>query len=281
MAWYTRLFKAIEEFAEHARKKLIWYIWTLVVGGSISVSIPYYFSHLEEQANLDKSIQQYNTHLEDNGRLCSLHGEVKAQNLATIRLYKQFLSMVTDIYDSGWSDRYKHQIEEINKQAVDDKKTVELLIAKVKGTQLRVNVFDEDLRTYEYELATSVNMLEVIEGFCSAYLMGNDEGVIQKYEQVASKATALRSEFVHSTARLESMKLRQETTLQSTLIERKRLVSQSKIQFYKKYALWPAFALTVLYILTILNGIRTSWEGAGSLAPRQRRVAKRPKKRRK
>jgi AAA15 family ATPase/GTPase len=278
MAWYLRLFKAIESFAESAYRKPIWYFWTIVVGGCISVLVPYHLSYLEEQAKLEKSILEQKTLIEDGGRICSLHEEVKAKSLASSELFQKLQSITKDTVDLQSMEKREQQIQEIYRLATEDKEQTVLLLAKVKGTHLRVNVFDEEIQTYQVLLATDISTMEVIESFCSAYLSRNVEYIEQQIPQVSGQFTSLRGELKNATARLESLGFRQQSTVKSILIENKKLVSQVKAQKYKEYALLPAISLPIMYLLTIFAGVINAWRKARPQGLRQKRFISRPKK---
>lgn len=281
MAWFIRIFKAIESFGVSAYKNPMWYFWTICAGGLVSVLVPYHLSYLDEQAKLEQSILEQETLVVESGRICGLHEEVKAKSLASTQLFQKLQSITKGITDTQQMEMHEQEIQQLCSLTTDDKERLEFLLAKVKGTQLRVNLFDEDIQTYQALLATDISMMEVMESFCHTYLSRNVEYITQQVTQIATQFRKLRGDLINVTTRLDSQGFRQQSNVKSILIERNKLVLQGRAQTFKKFALLPAIAVTIIYLLTLFIGVSKAWKKSRPQVLRNKRLASRLKKGRK
>ena len=143
MAWLKRLFEAIQSFAARAYKAPIWLIMTFIVISCVSFLVSYQSSGSDEQARLENSNTEWEVWAEDTDRMAELSDQVLVESDASLKTSKQFLPIMLDIIWSGqWANR-RQQIEEPYSFAVETRKRVEILIARLEGTHFREPVYNE------------------------------------------------------------------------------------------------------------------------------------------
>lgn len=281
MAWHKKLIKAIETFIEHAYRKKSWYVWTAFIGACFMFWINYQLSNPDEQAQLKKAVSESEVKVKDDEILCSLSEQITNEGEATTRVLNQFLSIVQDIRDSGRIDNRQQQIEENYNLAIETKKQTELLLARVKGTYLRVPVYNEQVRMYETILAGELKLLTMIEDFSAAYLAGDAKRFAQEVQQIVSQYSTLLKELETGLAQQKSLNLQRASTLKSVSIENERAMERAWIHRIRGYLQFPILGLFILYFITIGMGVKNSWKKSHEAAMRQKLAVDKPSNRRK
>jgi hypothetical protein len=281
VAWLTRLFKAIEFFVDHAYKKPIWIVSTLICSSCLTFIASYQLSRPEEQARFENAANELRVDVEDTERLINLYKEILAENEPSTKAIGQFSSIIHDINTSGrWTDR-KQQIEENYHLAVETRKRVEIIIAKLQGTNFRVPYLNEDVRALKGFLTTLTSALKLIEELYVPYLIGDVEKFAQHMLQSEIRIEGIDKEQKTGLAQMESQSWQKQSAVRLKKLELDKTFEQAERHRNIGLLQIPAVIFSVGYIIFIYRGVRKFLKKSGRGVLGQKRVIPMHKKRRK
>jgi hypothetical protein len=249
--WLTDYFKALNSYVKKAYKEPAWIVVTLftfvpcftflVTPQSLSSS---------EQASLEKTIYEWQVQQEDSAKMDSLNDEIIRERALSVKPFNQYLSLITDISSSKRLRNREQEYEELYNSAVAARNRVELVLAKVKGINFRVDIFNEVARMTEELLAGEISMLKMIEDHSTAYLAGNDLILHQGLQQDKNRLLTMINEQETAIARWQSMKPRLDSTVKLKSIEYENAIAQVERNRFKGQLKYPALAFSLGYIIT-------------------------------
>lgn len=277
----ARLFKAIETFAEHAYKKPIWYFATLACGSCLAFIFSYQSSRPEEQARFENAINERRVQIEDSKRMMNLGKEIVAEQEPVNKAFGQFQSIIQDIIASGQLTGRKQQIEENYRLSVEIRKRVEIIIAKLQGTNFRVAYLNEEVRTSEGFLKVVASALKWIEDVCASYLTDDINKFVQQIHQSPARSEGILKEGKTALAQSESQSLQLESAIRLKELELKRAVEQYERHYIKGLFQIPAAVISVGYLISVGIGIGRFWTNPNRVTQRSKRVGSISQKRRK
>jgi hypothetical protein len=247
----TDYFKALNSYGKKAYKEPVWIVVTLFI------FVPC-FTFLvtpqslppSEQTGLDKTIYEWQVQQEDSANMDSLTDEIIRERALSVKPFNQYLSLITDISSSKRLRNREQEYEELYNSAVAARNRVEMVLAKVKGINFRVDIFNEVARMSEELLAGEISMLKIIEDHCTAYLAGDDLILHQGLQQDKSRLLTMINEQETAIAQWQSMKPRLDSTVKLKSIEYENAIAQVKRNRFKGQLKYPALAISLGYIIT-------------------------------
>lgn len=281
LSWIVRLFKAFGMFITQASKKPIWRVTTAV----IVFFFPLLFVYLSTLPDEIAKLEEYNHKRKVlNDEVDRIH-EITSQELdisdKVKENFKQFKSLIHDIADSHLRDNRQQEIENIRNSAVESKKQLELMVANLKGVQLREPVLDEYIRRQEVFLTLKVNYLKTIENFCNSYLVGDIEKYSQGLQQALDKTITLNQEAETISSQMQSFDEKLKSTKKSLSIEEERIKAKRDIIYYVELLKYFFIVFLVIYVGCISIGVGKQMKKPERVISRSKKVISKPRKRRK
>jgi hypothetical protein len=280
VTWLKKLFKAIESFAEHAYKKPIWIIMTVICGSCFTFIASYQSSLPEERARLEKVINERKVDVEDSERYNSLYKDVVSDRESVRLVWGQFNSIIEGIKTSGRLTDHERQIEENYHAAIETRRRVEIVIAKIKGTNFRAPYLNEDIRATEHFLISVASVLKLVEDFWAPYLTGEGGNFVHSIIQSNSRVESINKELTTALTQMNGQTLQLQSAARLKKLELKITYEQAERHRIKGFLQIPAVVFLVGYIVFISRGVRKFFKEPSLVILRQNRVISTPKKRR-